>query len=135
MDVYCASPQNGICSAPDARWDGFRDNLGYILRYAKKLNLNAAQPSTTLCSTTYCLGQTPAVGAEMLVYAPNGGTFTLDLSRSTGRTMSYEWFDPATGKLVSTGSVPGGKSNESFTTPASMTADAVLYIVDSAGHA
>jgi hypothetical protein len=131
----CPSPTNAICTGPDTRYDNFRDNLGYIVSYSRKLNLKAAQPSTTLCSTTYCLGQTPAVGTEMLVYAPDGGTFTVNLSQSTGRTMSYEWFNPATGQVVSTGSVPGGSSNQSFITPASVTADSVLYIVDSAGHA
>ncbi|HEV8246953.1 MAG TPA: putative collagen-binding domain-containing protein, partial [Polyangiaceae bacterium] len=131
----CSSPTNAICSDPDTRWDNFRDNLGYILAYSRKLNLKAAQPSTSLCSTTYCLGQTPAVGAEMLVYAPAGGTFTVDLSASTGRTMDYEWFDPATGMVVDSGSVPGGDAAQSFTTPGSVTTDAVLYIVDHAGHA
>jgi hypothetical protein len=71
----------------------------------------------------------------MLVYAPNGGTVTVDLSHSSGRTMNYEWFDPATGKVVSKGSVPGGNSTQSFSAPAAATGDGVLYIVDSAGHA
>src|SRR5262249_30079564 len=113
----CVSPQSAICSAPDARWDNFRDNLGYIVAYSRKLDLNAVSPSTSLCSTTYCLGQTPAVGSEMLVYAPDGGSFTVDLSQAAGRTLNYEWFDPAVGKVVSTGSVTGGDSNQSFTTP------------------
>jgi hypothetical protein len=131
----CTSPTDAICAGPDARWNNFRDNLGYILAYSRRLNLNAAQPSTSLCSTTYCLGQTPAVGAEMLVYAPSGGSFTVDLSRSSGRTMNYEWFDPASGKVVSKGSVPGGSSKQSFSTPASVAGDSVFYVVDSAGHA
>jgi hypothetical protein len=131
----CASPNNAICTAPDARWDNFRDNLGYILSYSQKLDLDAAQPSATSCSTGYCLGQTPAVGAELLVYAPDGGTFSVDLSASPGRTFRYEWFDPATGKVVSTGSIQGGSSSETFITPKSIATDAVLYLVDSEGHA
>jgi hypothetical protein len=131
----CANPKNGICSAPDKRYDNFRDNLGYTITYSRKLNLKAAEPSTTLCSTQYCLGQTPAVGAEMLVYAPDGGAVTVDLSHSTGRMMNFEWFDPSTGKVISTGMVAGGNAKQSFTTPASITADSVLYIVDSGGHA
>jgi hypothetical protein len=130
----CASPRSAICSGPDPRWNNFRDNLGYILAYSRRMNLKAAVPSTSLCSTTYCLGQTPAIGAEMLVYAPSGGTVTVDLGRSSGRTMNYEWFDPATGKVVSKGSVAGGNSQQSFSTPPSMAADGVLYIVDAAGH-
>src|SRR5262249_8104258 len=131
----CVSPQHAISPGPDKRWDNFRDNLGYILTYSRKLNLKAAQPSTTLCSTTYCLGQTPAVGAELLVYAPDGGMVTVDLSASAGRMMSYEWFDPSVGMVASNGTVPGGDANQSFMAPAGVTSDAVLYIVDSAGHA
>src|SRR5450432_1875957 len=41
----CTSPKNGICSGPDPRWNNFRDNLGYIVTYSRKLNLTAAQPS------------------------------------------------------------------------------------------
>jgi hypothetical protein len=130
----CSLPTAAICAAPDTRWDNFRDNLGYILRYSKKLNLRAAQPSSTLSSTGWCLGQTPAIGTELLVYAPSGGTFTVDLSKALGRTMNIEWFDPATGVVVSTGTVAGGSSTQSFATPAAIQTDAVLYIVDSAGH-
>jgi hypothetical protein len=131
----CVNPTHAICSAPDPRWDNFRDNLGYIVKYSKKLNLNLAKSDTTFCSTGYCLGQTPAVGAEVLVYAPQGGGVTVDLSASTGRTMNYEWFDPATGQVAATGTVQGGNKAESFTTPASVKTDSVLYVVDSAGHA
>jgi collagenase-like protein with putative collagen-binding domain len=131
----CASPKNAICSGPDPRWDPFRDNLGYILSYSRRLNLNAVLPSTTLCSTAYCLAQTPAVGSEVLVYAPSGGTFTVDLSHAAGRTMNYEWFDPSSGKVVSMGSVPGGNGTQTFSTPGSIVGDSVLYLVDSAGHA
>jgi hypothetical protein len=131
----CTSPASAICTGPDPRWDNFRDNLGYIVTYSKKLDLNAVLPSATACSTGYCLAQTPAVGSEVFVYAPDGGTFTVDLSHATGRTMSFEWFDPAAGKVISTGTVPGGDAKQSFTTPAGIAGDAVLYVVDSAGHA
>jgi hypothetical protein len=131
----CPSPTNGICTGPDPRWDNFRDNLGYLVRYSKKLNLAAVQPSTTLCSTQFCLAQTPATGTELLVYAPSAGAFTVDLSSAAGRTMNYEWFDPSTGTVAGTGSVAGGNAAENFTTPAAITGgDSVLYIVDSAGH-
>ena len=38
----CGSPNNAICSTPDARWNNFRDNLGYITKYSRKINLAAA---------------------------------------------------------------------------------------------
>jgi hypothetical protein len=132
----CPAPTNGICSGPDARWDNFRDNLGYIVAYSRKLNLVKAQPSTTVCSTGYCLGQTPAVGFEMLVYAPTGGPVTVDTSKATaGRMLSYEWFSPVTGKVFASGTLTASAGMLSFPTPASSTTDAVLYVVDAAGHA
>ena len=66
----CANPVNSICQGVDTRWDNFRDNLGYIVTYSRKLNLAAVTPQGSLSSTGYCQAQTPATGAEYLVYAP-----------------------------------------------------------------
>jgi hypothetical protein len=131
---HSVSPVNGICSAPDARWDNFRDNLGYIVTYSRKLDLVDAAPDSGLCSTGNCLGKSAATGTEVLVYAPAGGTVTVDLGRATGRTIDFEWFDPATGQVAATGSVAGGDARQSFAPPASIKTDAVLYVVDAAGH-
>lgn len=130
----CASPINGMCAAPDSRWDNFRDNLGYLVAYSRRLNLNAAHARDPLCSTSYCLGQTPAIGTELLIYAPTGGTFSVNLSSAAGRTMNYEWFDPDSGRVISTGTLAGGNASQAFSTPGSIPADSVLYVVDSAGH-
>jgi hypothetical protein len=125
---------NGICADPDPRWDNFRDNLGYILKYSRKLNLANVLPRGALSSTSNCLAQTPSVGAEYLVYAPYGGSFTVNLSAmSSSRSLTVEWFNPSTGVTTTGGSIPAGSSSRSFTPPFS--GDAVLYLVDSAGHA
>ena len=130
----CASPSGAICTGPDARWDNFRDNLGAMLRYSRRLSLSNVVPGGSLCSTGLCLAQTPSAGAEYLVYAPNGGTFTVNLSAmSSSRTLNVEWFNPSTGATISAASVPAGSSSRSFVPPFS--GDAVLYLVDSAGHA
>jgi hypothetical protein len=130
----CPSPVRGICLQPDPRWDGFRKNLGYILSYSRKLNLSNVLPRSSLCSTSRCLAQTPSVGAEYLVYAPSGGSFTVDLSAmAASRTLDVEWFNPATGVTTAAGSGPAGSSSRLFTPPFS--GDAVLYLVDSSGHA
>jgi probable HAF family extracellular repeat protein len=130
----CPSPTNGICSGPDARWNNFRANLGYIVRYSRKLNLANVTSRNSLCSTGQCLAQTPSVGAEYLVYAPNGGSFTVNLSAmSSARTLNVEWFNPSTGATTTATPIPAGASSRSFTPPFS--GDAVLYLVDSAGHA
>jgi hypothetical protein len=130
----CASPTRGICDAPDARWNNFRDNLGYILRYSRKLHLGNIAVRPELSSTTYCLAQTSTAGAEYLVYAPSGGTFTVNLSAMpVTRTLAMEWFQPSSG-LTTTGTpIHAGSSAQSFTPP--FTVDALLYLVDTAGHA
>jgi len=130
----CPTPVNGICSGPDPRWDNFRDNLGYILRYSQKLNLANVLPRSSLCSTSFCLAQTPSAGAEYLVYAPSGGSFTVNLSAMpSSRMLTVEWFNPSTGATTTAGSIAAGSSSRSFTPP--FGGDAVLYLVDSAGHA
>ncbi len=129
----CTTPIHGISRAPDARWDNFRDNLGYILRYSRKLNLANVTPRGALSSTGYCLAQTSKSGAEYLTYAPSGGQFTMDLSAmpDSGK-LTVEWFNPATGKTISQSPVAAGSSSMSFTAPFS--GDAVLYLVDTSGH-
>ena len=66
-------------------------------------------PRGNLSSTNYALVNTAAVGGAFLVYAPNGGTFSLNLS-STTRPLSVEWFNPATGVKTAAGTVQGGSS-------------------------
>jgi hypothetical protein len=129
----CVTPVNGIGDAPDPRWDNFRDNLGYILRYSRKLNLARVTPSPALCSTKYCLAQTPAAGAEYLVYAPSGDPLTIDLSAMpNSRRLAVEWFNPATGEAIAQDPIKAGAPSQRFTPP--FTGDAVLYLVDVQGR-
>jgi len=130
----CVSPTNAICRGPDKRYDNFRDNLGYILRYSRKLNLAKVTPNSSLSSTGYCVAQAPPVGAEYLVYAPSGGPFTVNLSAMPGsRTLSVEWFNPSAGVAIPGDPIPAGSSSQSFNPP--FNGDAVLYLVDAVGHA
>jgi len=126
----CQSPSNGVCTGPDSRWNNMRDNLGYTLSYANKMDLAKMTPQGSLTSTGFCLADNAATGAEYLVYAPNGGTFTVNLGVTT-RALNVEWFNPATGATTAGAAITGG-STKSFTSPFS--GDAVLYIVDAAGH-
>jgi hypothetical protein len=126
----CESPKDGICRAPDKRYQNFRDNLGYIVTWSRRLNLAKVTPKGALSSTGFCLAHT---GAEYLVYAPSGGSFTLDLSGvPPSRKLSAEWFNPSTGKKTEGGPVTAGSKATSFTAPFS--GDAVLYVMDVAGH-
>jgi hypothetical protein len=130
----CLSPSRGVCETPDKRYDNFRDNLGYTVNYSRRLNLVKVTPHPALTSTGFCLAQTPASGAEYLVYDPAGGSFTVDLSAMPpSRHLQVEWFNPATGMATAGDPIHAGASNQRFTPP--FTGDAVLYLVDTAGHA
>ena len=124
----CSNAVNGLCSAPDPKYNNLRDNLGYTLSYAKRLNLAQAQPQGSLASTGYCLANPASTNAEYLVYAPSDGTFTVDLSATTN-TLKVEWFNPSSGTAISAGTVSGGTAAQRFTAPFS--GDAVLYLADS----
>jgi hypothetical protein len=126
-------PVNGIGGRPDPRWDNFRSNLGYIVSYSRKLNLLLVAPRGSLSSTGQCLAQTHATGAEYLVYAPVGGSFQVDLSAMPrSRRLVVEWFNPATGATITDTPIAAGSSRQVFTPP--FRGDAVLYLVDEAGH-
>src|SRR3982751_5831801 len=104
--------------------------MGYIRTYGDRMNLVAMTPRNNLASTTFVLANTAAVGAEMLIYSPQSGGITVNLSHTT-RALNVEWFNPATGVKTSAGTVQGGSSTQSFTPPFS--GDAVLYLFDSGG--
>jgi len=129
----CGSPIHGICTSLDDRWENFRNNLGYILKYSRKLNLARVTPHRSLSSTGDCLAQTSATGAEYLVYAPSGSSFTVDLTAMPkDRKLAVEWFNPSTGAVIVKDPVHSGLSLR-FTSP--FIGDAVLYLVDTSGHA
>src|SRR6266571_3925007 len=128
----CSSPSSGICPAPMTKYDPFRQAMGLAQGYVNaKMDLLKATPQGSLSSTGFCLADNAATGAEFLVYAPNGGTFTVNLSATT-RMLNVEWFNPATGVPTSGGTVTGGNTAQPFPPP--FGGDAVLYIVDAAGH-
>jgi hypothetical protein len=131
----CTGATNGVCAGLDTKYENFRAELGASARYAnQRLDLVKMTPQPGLSSTGHCLANNVAVGGEFLIYAPGGGTFTVNLSAQSGRLMNVEWFDPATNGVNSTTTYTATSSTaQSFTTPAGMT-DAVLYIVDAAGH-
>lgn len=121
------------CTVVDPFWDPIRKNIGYMLDYANsKLDLVKMTPRGDLASTSSCLANAVPTNAEYLVYAPNGGSFTVNLS-ATSRPLNVEWLNPSTGAISSGGTVTGGASSQLFTPPFS--GNAVLYLLDVAGHA
>jgi hypothetical protein len=107
--------------ALEPQWDPIRRNLGYTFSYANRMDLAFAVPHDNLASTQYCLANPEK---EYLVYLPEGGKVTVDLSAATG-TLAVEWFNPITGKAVPAGTTAGG-GNQDFKAP--FDGDAVLYI-------
>jgi hypothetical protein len=98
--------------------------MGYIRGYADRMNLAAMTPQGKLASTGHALAVTGPARPELLVYAPSGGTFTVDLSKFKGRIL-VEWMNPATGGKTPGAEVSGG-ATRTFTPP--FGEDAVLYL-------
>lgn len=105
----------------DTRWNPIRRNMGYTLAYATRMNLAAMMPHNELASTKYCLANP---GNEYLIYLPEVGNVTVDLSDASGE-LTVEWLNPNTGEKIAGGMVTGG-SHQELAVP--FNGDAVLYI-------
>ena len=120
-------PYDGRVLGPraDDRWEPVRRAMGHVLRCARRMNLAAMTPQEKLASTGYCLANPAKEGAEYLVYLPDGGRVTVDLSAAEGR-LAVEWCEPKTGNVAAAAAVAGGAPRE-FSAPFS--GDAVLHLV------
>ena len=116
---------NASIAAQSALRDQAYDFAGHCARFfnISGVNFSNMKPQGTLSSTGICLTQ---VGVNYVVYAPNAGTFTVDLTAASG-TLNAEWYNPRTGEFTSAGTVAGG-GTPSFTAPDSN--DWILYIGD-----
>ena len=84
----------------DPQWDAVRRAMGHTLTYADKMPLAAMTPQNSVASTHYCLARP---GAAYLIYQPFSNTaFTVQLQ---AKTYHYEWFNPSTGQMVSSGTI------------------------------
>jgi len=108
----------------DPQWEPIRKSLGYTLRLANRVNLAAMVPRGQLASSGYCLANLAKESAEYLVYLPEGGSVTVDLSGTAGK-FNVEWFAPTEGKTRTAGTTNGGQSRR-LTSPAR--GDAVLLL-------
>lgn len=109
----------------DPTFNSLRENMGYILTYANRVNLEKMIPHGELSSSGYALANPSSSGAEYLIYAPQGGTITVDLSATPG-SLNVEWFNPGSGMVTNGGTTAGG-AHRRFTAPFS--GDAVLYLI------
>jgi hypothetical protein len=108
----------------DAQWDPVRKSLGYTRRFAEAANLAAMTPSNELASSGFCLAHASADQGEYLVYAPEGGKVTIDLSATPGKLKAH-WFDPSEGTSVDASLIDGGTPQ---TLQVPFAGDAVLWL-------
>jgi hypothetical protein len=105
-----------------AGWIAGRAAMGHTRRYAERTDLTKATPQPALATTGYCLANP---GREYLVYLPEAGSVTVDLSGTQGE-LAAEWFHPEAGEPTKGKVVQGGGSVR-FQTPF-QSKDAVLYL-------
>jgi Putative collagen-binding domain of a collagenase len=108
--------EEDIAPAEDAR-----RAMGQALALADRANLAAMTPHGELVSTQYCLAEP---GREYVVYLPEGGEVTVDLSAATGE-LAVEWLHPVEGVLTPGDPLAGGAK---CALKAPFAGDAVLHI-------
>ncbi len=108
MNPLFMDPYDGQVLPPGgARWDPVRRAMGQTLRVARRVDLAAMTPQGSLASTGYCLASV-GDGAEFLVYLPQGGEATVDLSALRG-LLETRWMNPADGAWQAAPATPGGR--------------------------
>ncbi len=118
MDPY----DNSVLGrGPAESWDPLRQALGHTRRLALRIDLGAMTPQDDLASTKYCLAK---AGSAYIVYLPEGGEVTVDLSAAEG-ALAAEWIHPTEGKSTPAEPVAGGAKRK---LKAPFAGPAVLYL-------
>lgn len=104
-----------------AQWDPIRRAMGHTRRLAERVDLAAMTPRDELATTKYCLAQP---GVAYIVYLPQGGEVTVNLSAASGN-LQVEWMHPVEGGITPGQPVAGG-AQQAFTAPFS--GAAVLHL-------
>ncbi|MBN1669815.1 MAG: DUF4038 domain-containing protein [Kiritimatiellae bacterium] len=127
MDPIGPQPGNGgALPNPNDKpeYETARRAMGQTLELARRVDLAAMAPHSRLSSTRYCLANGQAERAEYIVYAPDAGPVTVDLSSARGRILT-EWIDPVEGRVSPGGELAGGAERE---VRAPFESDAVLHL-------
>ena len=116
-------PYDGvILGAPfQPRWEPVRDAMGVTRRLTDRIPLASMIPHGELASSGFCLADP---GKEYVVYLPEGGKVTVDLSQASGQIVA-EWIHPVDGK-IEPGKETFGGAKRTFVAPFS--GDAVLHL-------
>jgi hypothetical protein len=118
------SPLHGVGTKTDTRWENVRNTMGYIRDFAGRMDLAAMTPQGILSSTGHVLANRVSPHAELLVYSPSDGSFSVDL-RNLKCKFEVQWMNPSDGTLILVRNVKGG-GLRTFTPP--FRDDAVLYL-------
>ena len=110
-------------NSDDPLWEAIRQRLGVTEALSERLDLARLTPASKLASSGYCLCDARH-GSEYLVYLPEGGPFTVDVSAAHTSLRVY-WIDPDSGKESTGGEISGG-GRRSMDAPGS--GDAVLLL-------
>ena len=124
LNPILMDPYDGkvLAERSDARWDPIRRAMGQTRRVASRVGLAAMTPQLDLASTHYCLANPPS---EYLVYLPDGGTVSVDLSEAKGE-LDVAWFDPRRDAWIPAGTTRGGARRQ-FSAP--FEGDGLLHVV------
>ena len=95
--------------------DTSRAGLKAVRAAVNLVDMTTMVPSTSACSTTYCLSDNTTF--RYIAYTSGSGSFTVNLSLATGRTLNVKWINASTGAITSSGTVPGGNSAQLFAPP------------------
>lgn len=121
MDPYVEYDSGATWGSTQGQFDSARLAMGLTLKIANQINLVSMIPHNELSSTAYCLADP---GSAYLVYLPEGGHASIDLSNASGK-LKVQWIKPTEGTMVPGKKIKGGKNLELITP---FTGDAVLYI-------
>ena len=109
----------------DTSLDTVFNALGCTRELAGEVDFVSLTPSKTITSTGFCLFRPGTSDAEYIVYLPDGGSVTVDLSDSSG-PMSVEWIDPETCARTAGSPITAGSSSQVLTSP--LSGEAALYL-------
>lgn len=110
IDVYDGYGAKMVPYSPapsSSRWPDVRRTLGYVRSYATRANLASLRPRPDLSDTGYALANIAIGETELIVYQPDDGSFTVDLT-AVAENLRIEWFEPESGVARDGGQVAGG---------------------------
>jgi hypothetical protein len=109
MDPYDDSVLSGGGSPV---WESIRRAMGVTRQLAQRVNIAAMTPRVELASTHYCLAEP---GKAYIVYLPEGGDVTVDLSAGSG-PFRVEWVAPVEGTVSPVSATVDG-AKQQFSAP------------------